>query len=242
MSSKISVTRKCLECGDHFTAKTTTTRFCSHLCNSRNYKKRKRNEKVRDVESALVQSNSINYRLLEQKPYLKTSELSELLGLSRSTIYNLINNGTVPIIKVGARTLIKREDIDGLLQSRQVIKTTPSRPLITSFYTAKEIEALFDIGYSWLYQLVRRYNVPFTYHDSRLIVSKPHFDNLMARRESHIGKIDTWYSIEEIMEKYALTRDMIYARTSKYRIPKKKSGRHVLVSQMHFDEVMNPVI
>ena len=112
MSSNIITTRVCVECGNHFTAKTTVTKFCSSKCNSKNYKKRKRNEKVLTVDKALVDSVRADYKLLETKPFLKVTELSKILNVSRSTIYNLINNGTIPIIKVGNRTLISREDFD----------------------------------------------------------------------------------------------------------------------------------
>ena len=242
MSSNITLTRKCIECGNHFTAKTTVTKFCSSRCNNKNYKKRKRNEKVLKVEKSLLDDVSTDYKILELKPFLKVMELSKLLDISRSTIYNLINNGSIPIIKIGNRTLIKKEDVNHIFQSRKQIKTTQPKPLITSYYTADEAQFQFKISYSWLYQLIRKHNVPFTYHDTLLILSKPHFDSLMVKREKERKKIKDWCSVGDLIEEYHLSQDQVYSRTAKYKIPKKKSGRQILISKKHFDETMNPVI
>ena len=242
MSSNITVTRKCLECGNHFTAKTTVTKFCSSKCNSRNYKKRKRNEKVLKADKTFIDSVRTDYKLLETKPFLKVTELSKILNVSRSTIYNLINNGTIPIIKVGNRTLISRQDVYHIFKPHQSIKTEQPKPIITSYYTSSEAQFQFSISYNWLYQLIRRHNIPFTYHGSLLIISKPHLDNLMQRRSKERKNIRQWSSVADLMEEYKLSRDQVYGKTSRYEIPKKKMGRQIFISKKHFDEIMNPVI
>ena len=47
MSSNIRVSRICQFCEKEFIARTTVTKFCSHKCNSKAYKMKKRNEKVK---------------------------------------------------------------------------------------------------------------------------------------------------------------------------------------------------
>lgn len=242
MSSSITVTRKCLECGNHFTAKTTVTKFCSSKCNNRNYKKRKRNEKVLRAEKTFADSIRTDYKLLETKPFLKVMELSKILNVSRSTIYNLINNGTIPIIKVGKRTLISRQDVDHIFKSHQSIKTEQPKPVITSYYTYSEAQFHFNISNNWLYQLIRRNNIPFAYHGNLMIISKPHLDNLMERRRLERKNVSDWCSVADLMKEYKLSRDQVYTRTKKYGVPKKKLGKHAFISKKHFDEIMNPVI
>ena len=53
MSTNIRVKRKCEYCKKEFTAKTIRTRYCSHQCNSRAYKKIKATEKIEGVKGAL---------------------------------------------------------------------------------------------------------------------------------------------------------------------------------------------
>lgn len=108
-------------------------------------KRRKRNEKVLIADKSLVDPVRTDYKLLESKPFLKVTELSKILNVSRSTIYNLINNGIIPIIKVGNRTLISRKYIDHIFKSNQVIKTTQPKPVITSYYTSSETQNITQL-------------------------------------------------------------------------------------------------
>ncbi len=50
MSTNIRVKRRCEYCKKEFTAKTIRTRYCSHQCNSRSYKKIKAAEKVKQAK------------------------------------------------------------------------------------------------------------------------------------------------------------------------------------------------
>ena len=45
MSTNIKIPKFCQFCGQAFVAQTTTTRYCSHKCNSRHYKQIKKEEK-----------------------------------------------------------------------------------------------------------------------------------------------------------------------------------------------------
>ena len=48
MSSNIQVQRICQYCSNEFTARTTTTLYCSHKCNSAAYKARLRDTKIEE--------------------------------------------------------------------------------------------------------------------------------------------------------------------------------------------------
>lgn len=52
---------------------------------------------------------------MTRKAY-KIAEVATLLGLGRTTIYRLIEQGDLSRIKVGASTLIPAEDVDALLR------------------------------------------------------------------------------------------------------------------------------
>lgn len=51
--------------------------------------------------------NRVTYRI---------DEVASMLGLSRTTVYKLIEDGHLKRIKVGARTLIRATDVEALLQ------------------------------------------------------------------------------------------------------------------------------
>lgn len=48
---------------------------------------------------------------------LSIAQTTRMLGIGRSTLYNLIKDGQLPIRKLGKRTLILREDLDQFIAS-----------------------------------------------------------------------------------------------------------------------------
>lgn len=117
MSSNIRIDKVCQHCGKDFVAKTTVTKFCGDLCAKRNYKKRKREEKVQKVNSLEKQQMNFNHAKVEEKEFLSIEETCTLLGASRMTIYRQIKKGTLKAAKLGRRTIIKRSEIDKLFAS-----------------------------------------------------------------------------------------------------------------------------
>ena len=116
MSSNIEIPKICLNCGKSFIAKTTVTKFCDQKCAAKNYKKRKREEKVDEVSPLAVQKIEYNQELLKHKDFLSIEETCKLLGASRMTIYRQIKSGNIRAAKIGRRTIIKRTEIDKLFQ------------------------------------------------------------------------------------------------------------------------------
>ena len=117
MSSNIKITKICLQCGREFTAKTTVTKFCSHRCAAKNYKQRKKEEKLHRVEPLTKQRTEFTLSQLKDKEYLSIADTCRLLGASRMTIYRQIKKGNINAYKLGRRTIIKRSDIEKLFAS-----------------------------------------------------------------------------------------------------------------------------
>lgn len=116
MSSNIQIPKVCQHCGKSFIARTTVTKFCSHKCASRNYKKRKRDEKIQQVAPVSMQRLEFQQEQLNDKDFLSIDETCKLLGTSRMTIYRQIKSGNINAGKIGRRTIIKRTEIDKFFQ------------------------------------------------------------------------------------------------------------------------------
>ena len=52
----------------------------------------------------------------QEKPLLTIGEACQFLGLSRSTVYRVIADGELRLIKVYNRSLIARRDLDGYVE------------------------------------------------------------------------------------------------------------------------------
>lgn len=116
MSSNIRIQRICEHCGNEFTAKTTVTKFCSHICTSRAYKAKLKDKKI---VSSNKQTLAVINRPIEEvkaKDFLTAKEVAMLLNCSVRTVYRLIDNGTIKATNLADRmTRIKRSNLDQLI-------------------------------------------------------------------------------------------------------------------------------
>lgn len=114
MSSNIKVQRICQHCGNEFTARTTVTQYCSDNCAKRAYKVRQRKAKV---EESNKETHKVIVRPIEElkaKEFLSIPDACKLLGISRRTIYRMLERGEMKAGKAGKRTIIQRSQIDRL--------------------------------------------------------------------------------------------------------------------------------
>lgn len=114
MSSNMRIQKICEYCKVEFTAKTTVTLYCSDNCAKRAYKARKRQEKIANVKSVERQKFENKLAEIKDKQFLSITEVCELLGASRMTIYRQIKSGNMKAAKLGRRIIIKRSAIDKL--------------------------------------------------------------------------------------------------------------------------------
>ncbi|MDB0603092.1 helix-turn-helix domain-containing protein [Tenacibaculum maritimum] len=113
MSSNIRIEKKCFFCGATFIARTTVTKHCSNLCAKRAYKARKRQEKIDKVTQTVKEEDFSP--TIKDKEFLSIKESSLLLGVSRWTIYRLIEKELLNSKKIGRRVIIKKIDIEKLM-------------------------------------------------------------------------------------------------------------------------------
>ena len=117
MSSNIRVQRICQHCEQEFTAKTTVTKYCSGSCSKRAYKANKRLEKINHSN---IETQKIVLQPLEQlkaKEFLTVKEVSQLLGVSIRSAYNLIEKGTIKSVNMGQRmTRVSRSEINKMFK------------------------------------------------------------------------------------------------------------------------------
>jgi excisionase family DNA binding protein len=120
MSTNIRIKKVCEFCKEIFIAKTTTTRFCSHLCNSRSYKKNLKEGKIQNslaetktqiLEKFTPDSTRPTIAPLVPKELMNFNELCTMTGLSERTMYRLIKDPKFPKFKIGKRLLFKKEAV-----------------------------------------------------------------------------------------------------------------------------------
>jgi len=186
MSSNIQIKRICQYCGKEFTAKTTTTAYCSHRCNSLAYKEKIRADKIKQSNNETSQirvSKDIrpvktkSIAELKEKEFLTVKEVSMIINCSRQNVYKLIKSGKLKATNLLIKkTIVKRSDIDKLFSNNSDVSDIELIPKqqkidlqkwaqagffkITDCYTLTEIKNKYGISESAIYSIIRRENIP----------------------------------------------------------------------------------
>lgn len=123
MSSNIRINKVCSFCKQTFVAKTFSTKYCSHKCNSRDYKMKIKIEKLEKSNEEFTQTiklvkfkkQELDLETLKTKSYLSIAEVSVLVNISDSTIRKLIKEEKIKSIRLGKKHIIPKSQLDDLL-------------------------------------------------------------------------------------------------------------------------------
>lgn len=178
MSSNIIVKRICDYCKNTFDAKTTKTKYCSHICNSRGYKL---NQKLKKIETSDTETKSKVSKYVvdvNSKDFLTVKEASTLLNMSSKTIYRLIEQKDLNAYNFSVRKiLIRRKDIDDYFERNLISDDylNPERKSainLKNSYTINEAIEKFNISNGALYNIIKRHNIPKEKHGKYTLVKK----------------------------------------------------------------------
>ena len=236
-SSSIRIKKVCEWCGEVFYAQKTTTRYCSHRCNSKAYKEITRNKRIQDAETKtniLISQQPI--QIIKDKEFLSFAEAGTLLGISRQAVYKMVAAGHLKASKISSRlSFIKRSDIENMLENKPYEKRNKKDfAPITEFYTTAEVKEKYNVVDSWIFVVAKKHNIPRTFNRGKTYWSKKHIDNYFGKKAAD-PEITEWYSVQEIQDKFGMSLAAIYTLASKNAVPKKKEGIMVSYSKKHFD-------
>lgn len=132
MSSNIRIKKICQHCKQSFIAQKTVTKFCSLTCAQRNYKKRKREEKVTQTILTVNDQTLERYALVPStsgaKPgtdrldreWINIEDIAELLGIGKRTLFRAIKDKSFPKVKIGRRLLFNKQYVLDYFISKSV--------------------------------------------------------------------------------------------------------------------------
>lgn len=194
MSSNIKVQRICQHCGNEFTARTTTTMYCSHRCNSAAYKAKKRAGKVEESNKHTQRVKAQPIEELKAKEFLSVTQVSKLIGCSRQNVYSLINTGKLKATNILLKkTIVRRCDLDELFTEpiRPPIPQTQVQEIkewidagafdIADCYTITEVQDKYNISETTLQNLIKRHEVPKIKKGWYAYVPKVIIDKLLSK-------------------------------------------------------------
>jgi len=181
--------KHCLYCGKVFTAQRTTTKYCSHKCNSRHYKQQKREEKIKfaletDVARLTEPKKTKNSQLcsFNSKQYLRVSEACDFLNISRTTLWRITKKKEINYLKIGSRTLFYKKDLKKYLK-KLMSKNNPEINNVFKrqhYYSIGEVTAMFDISDKALYLLLERNKIKKISQAPYVYVSKKEINSIFG--------------------------------------------------------------
>ncbi|MDR1089638.1 MAG: helix-turn-helix domain-containing protein [Prevotella sp.] len=241
MKSKDKILKVCEFCGNTFEAGKITTRYCSHSCNSRAYKANKREWKLVTMNHRVAQEVEMisdQYEKIKDKEFLSVSETAFLLSVGRMTVYRHLHSGYLKAVQIGAKTFIRRKDIDDKFDAAESFKAKPStdRNPISELCTVAEIKDKYKVNESWIFRVAKENNFPRTLNKGKTYFSRKHVDAYFSKKRYETG-IAEWYSVDDIKEKYNMTTSGVYTFVYENNIPKKKEGKFVYYSKVHVDKL-----
>ena len=238
MTERIQFEFACKTCGKLFIAYTSTTKYCSPNCAKRGYKTAKRKERLQ-LESEETQERNRQNLLLQVN--LSLTDAAALLGISRPTLYKLLDDRKVELLRISKRTVrVRQSDISNLYQK------TPEKliPINTSiaeinriqeeYITIADALKQFKISNTWFYRKIKEKEIT-----PIVIKGTTHYPIKMLQKifaKKQYTDIAEWYSVSEIVEKFRVSRQYVYEYTSDHKMPKKREGKEVLISKYHWDK------
>lgn len=247
MSSNFTITRICQYCGIKFQARTTVTRFCSHTCNQRFYKMQVRQNKIQlSNDQTFAQKEESKFRSINRE-VLKVKDVASFLGTTPRAVYYMIKSA----VNLNMRLLrvLRSELLIFLKRNEQFFFIQPEPRLereghLTrkNGYSVEEISKIYGMSRDAIYALVKSKKIPKLKEGSRIYLLRKAVDTIFLQKHSLTGSgyrptsIKDHYSIEEVAEKYGMSRGSIYCLLQRKNIRRVKEGKHVYLLMKDIDE------
>ena len=106
---------------------------------------------------------------------------------------------------------------------------------MTEWYTPEEIQEKYGMTRVAIRSQVYRNNIPSKKEHGQIFYSKIHFDLSKSSEQESTAE---YYTVQEAMKKYNLSRDSVYGVLQFHEIKREKKGRYVRFLKVDFDHVM----
>lgn len=238
MASKFEYKKVCQFCGNEFLAQKSITKYCSDTCANRGNKVEKRQERLRLESEAIRERNRQN--LLAQEN-LSLTDAAALLGISRPTLYKLLSDKSVELLRISQRTIrVKKSDLLNLYHETTVKPAPINTPIAEisrikeDYITVSEALQLFKISNTYLYNKIRAKQIQPVIIKGKAYYPKNMLQKMFAKKQ--YADIAEWYTVAEIVEKFGVSKQYVYEYTSSHKLPKKREGKEVLISKYHWEQ------
>ena len=161
--------------------------------------------------------------------YYTAEQIAEKYKVNTKWVWTYTREHDIPKVKIRQFNYYSKKHIDAAFAK---YKTDDA---LTEWYTPEEIEKKYGMTRVAIRSQVYRNNIPSKKEHGQIFYSKLHFDLSKQTAEEDSSE---YYTVQEAMKKYNLTRDSVYGILQFHEIKREKKGRFVRFLKVEFDHVM----
>ena len=165
----------------------------------------------------------------DMSEYYTAEEIAEKYKVNAKWVWTYTRQHKIPKVKVRQFNYYSKKHIDAAFAK---YKTDDA---LTEWYTPEEIEKNYGMTRVAIRSHVYRNNIPSKKEHGQIFYSKLHFDLSKQTAEDDSSE---YYTVQEAMKKYNLTRDSVYGILQFHEIKREKKGRFVRFLKVEFDHIM----
>ena len=161
--------------------------------------------------------------------YYTAEQIAEKYKVNAKWVWTYTRQNNVPKVRIRQFNYYSKKHIDAAFAK---YKTDDA---LTEWYTPEEIEKNYGMTRVAIRSHVYRNNIPSKKEHGQIFYSKLHFDLSKKTTEDDSSE---YYTVQEAMKKYSLTRDSVYGILQFHEIKREKKGRFVRFLKVEFDHIM----
>lgn len=161
--------------------------------------------------------------------YYTAEQIAEKYKVNTKWVWTYTREHDVPKVKIRQFNYYSKKHIDAVFAKYR------TDDALTEWYTPEEIEKKYGMTRVAIRSHVYRNNIPSKKEHGQIFYSKLHFDLSKQTAEEDSSE---YYTVQEAMKKYNLTRDSVYGILQFHEIKREKKGRFVRFLKVEFDHVM----
>lgn len=157
-------------------------------------------------------------------------EVAQRYDLSPAGAYKILKENKVPSTTLRGKTYYSLKHVERVFRQREAAM----HPEITEWYTCEDIKRKYGMTDSAVYSFAYDFNIPKKTVKRISYYSKKHVD--IAKGLPSMSD-EVWYTVEECMTKYDMTRDQVYHHLKYAKIQRIKVGKIVKFRREDFDKL-----
>jgi hypothetical protein len=166
---------------------------------------------------------------LDITEYYTAEQIAEKYRVNEKWVWTYTREHNIPKIKIRQFNYYSKKHIDAAFEKYKVDND------ITEWYTPEEIQEKYGMTRVAIRSQVYRNNIPSKKEHGQIFYSKLHFD---LSKSSGQEKEAEYYTVQEAMKKFNLSRESVYNTLRFHEIKREKKGRFVRFLKVDFDRVM----